>query len=62
MPTEVRLAVAGSGKTAEIVEKIRAQPPGTTSIALTYTRQAQAEIESRLHGGLASDHETMGWY
>lgn len=62
MPTEVRLAVAGSGKTAEIVEKIEAQPVGTASIALTFTRQAQAEIDTRIRRGLVSDHETMGWY
>lgn len=62
MPAEVRLAVAGSGKTAEIVEKIEAQPVGIASIALTFTRQAQAEIATRIKGGLVSDHETMGWY
>lgn len=62
MPAEVRLAVAGSGKTAEIASQIKAQPVGTTSIALTFTRQAQAEIDARAGAGLVSDHETMGWY
>lgn len=62
MPTEVRLAVAGSGKTADVVDEIAAQPAGTTSIALTFTRQAQAEIDLRIARGLVSDHETMGWY
>lgn len=62
MPTEIRLAVAGSGKTAEIVKKIKTQSADTTSIALTFTRQAQAEIDARVRGELVSNHETMGWY
>ncbi|MFT3663027.1 MAG: UvrD-helicase domain-containing protein [Gordonia sp. (in: high G+C Gram-positive bacteria)] len=62
MSTEVRLAVAGSGKTAEIVNKISAQTHGTTSLALTFTQQAQAEIILRTPGQLASEHETMGWF
>lgn len=62
MPTEVRLAVAGSGKTAEIASKITAQNVGTASLALTFTRYAQAEIESRLIPRPVGEHETMGWY
>ncbi|GAA1318717.1 UvrD-helicase domain-containing protein [Leucobacter albus] len=62
MPAEVRLAVAGSGKTSEIVRKISEQQQGTTSLALTFTQFAQSEIEARLPSTLASEHETMGWY
>lgn len=62
MATEVRLAVAGSGKTTEIASKITAQTVGTVSLALTFTRYAQAEIESRLMPRPISEHETMGWY
>lgn len=62
MATEVFLAVAGSGKTAEIVERIAAQQPGTESLAVTYTLNAQAEIESRLSSINATAHETTGWF
>lgn len=62
MPTEVRLAVAGSGKTAEIVRKISDQPANTASVAITYTLNGQSEIESRLPSPLTSVHETMGWF
>ncbi|OAV62882.1 UvrD-helicase domain-containing protein [Enteractinococcus helveticum] len=62
MATEVQLAVAGSGKTREIVERINAQPSGTTSLAVTYTLQGQDVIRSRLPNRLLSEHETMGWF
>lgn len=62
MVTEVRLAVAGSGKTGEIARRITAQSSDTVSLALTFTRYAQAEIESRLNPRPVSEHETMGWY
>lgn len=62
MPSQVTIAVAGSGKTAAIVDLISRQPPGARSIALTYTRYAQSEITSRLSLSIASEHETMGWF
>lgn len=62
MTTEVGLAVAGSGKTGDIVESIKSQPLNVTSLALTFTRQAQGEIERRLPSGIENNHETMGWF
>ncbi len=62
MATEVHLAVAGSGKTSELALRIRMQPAGIQSVALTYTTNAQAEIASHLVSRLSSIHETMGWF
>lgn len=62
MPNHVTIAVAGSGKTATIVDMISRQPSEVKSLALTYTRYAQSEITSRLSLSIASEHETMGWF
>ncbi|MGR6090795.1 hypothetical protein ACU4IU_09555 [Brevibacterium sp. CSND-B09] len=62
MPAEVRVAVAGSGKTAEIASRILAEQAGTRSASITFTTNGQNEISSRLPRLLASEHETMGWF
>lgn len=62
MPNHITIAVAGSGKTASIVDMISRQPPEVRSLALTYTRYAQSEITSRLSLSIVSEHETMGWF
>lgn len=62
MATEVQLAVAGSGKTTEIVNRIKEQDESLISLAVTYTRNAQAEIESQLTNTASYQHETIGWY
>lgn len=62
MPSRVQIAVAGSGKTAEIVNKISAQSIGTRSVAITFTTNGQREINSRVLRDHGSDHETLGWF
>jgi DNA helicase-2/ATP-dependent DNA helicase PcrA len=62
MASEVQLAVAGSGKTSAIASRIESQPPGATSLAVTFTTNGQAEIVSRLSNVGRARHETMGWY
>ncbi|MCW4467260.1 hypothetical protein OK351_17405 [Glutamicibacter sp. MNS18] len=62
MSTEVQLAVAGSGKTAEIARRITAQGLETRSIALTFTVNGQQEISSRVGVKTSGEHETMGWF
>lgn len=62
MPAEVMIAVAGSGKTAEIAARILAERPGTHSASITYTTNGQNEISSRVPRLLPSEHETMGWF
>ncbi|MGP9608427.1 hypothetical protein [Glutamicibacter sp. AOP33-2CA-4] len=62
MPAEVQLAVAGSGKTAEIARRITAQGLETRSIALTFTVNGQTEISSRVGVKTSGEHETMGWF
>ncbi|MCO5215505.1 MAG: AAA family ATPase [Thermomicrobiales bacterium] len=62
MATEIHLAVAGSGKTTEIINRINAQDEGVSSLAVTFTRNAQAEIQSRLTIASGYQHETIGWF
>lgn len=62
MTAEVQLAVAGSGKTTELAQRIQDQHENVRSAALTYTINAQTEITSRLSTRLQSPHETMGWF
>src|SRR5690625_2405147 len=62
MENEVQLAVAGSGKTAEIVRRIKNQSSSTSSVALAFTTYAQNEIEGRIPNHIESRHETMGWF
>jgi len=62
MATEVQLAVAGSGKTAEIARRIMAQGMETRSMALTFTVNGQKEIISRVGVKTSGEHETMGWF
>lgn len=62
MPSKVQLAVAGSGKTSSIALKIKEQATGTTSLALTYTKNGQNEITSRISNISGTNHETMGWF
>lgn len=61
MPGNVQMAVAGSGKTEEIVSRIKAQDPMTRSVALTYTVNGQNEIARRSKAGHMTNHETAGW-
>ena len=62
MATEVQIAVAGSGKTEEIVKRIKAQSIETRSLALTFTTNGQREIISRAKSSTANNHETTGWF
>lgn len=62
MQTEVVLAVAGSGKTTAIAERIAAQPAGSSSLAVTYTLNGQAEIDALVGRPLSIEHETLGWF
>ncbi|QQM20554.1 UvrD-helicase domain-containing protein [Rhodococcus sp. P-2] len=62
MATEVRLAVAGSGKTQEIASRIEIQDSGVRSLALTFTVNGQNEIHSRISSNNSFSHETMGWF
>ena len=61
MPGSVQLAVAGSGKTEEIVSRIKSQDPLTRSLALTFTVNGQNEIANRSKSELTTNHETSGW-
>lgn len=61
MPGSVQLAVAGSGKTEEIVSRIMSQDPLTRSLALTFTVNGQKEIDNRSRSELTANHETSGW-
>lgn len=61
MPGSVQLAVAGSGKTEEIVSRIKSQDPLTRSLALTFTVNGQNEIAYRSKSELTTNHETSGW-
>jgi len=62
MASEVQLAVAGSGKTSAIASRIENQFPEAASLALTFTKNGQLEIASRVSNITSSRHETMGWY
>jgi DNA helicase-2/ATP-dependent DNA helicase PcrA len=62
MATEVRLAVAGSGKTSAVAARIKNQLPDATSVAVTFTTNGQKEIASRVSNLTNTGHETMGWY
>lgn len=62
MATEVQISVAGSGKTEEIVKRIKAQGSGTRSLALTFTTTGQNEIISRAKSSSPNNHETFGWF
>lgn len=62
MATEVRLAVAGSGKTQEIATRIKIQDAGVRSLALTFTVNGQNEIYSRISANNNISHETIGWF
>ena len=62
MPTEVQIAVAGSGKTAEIAKRITNQPSDAVSLAVTFTLNGQLEISSRLDARSNQTHETSGWF
>lgn len=62
MTTEVQIAVAGSGKTEEIVKRIKAQGSETSSLALTFTVNGQREIISRSKSSAPNNHETFGWF
>lgn len=62
MATEVQIAVAGSGKTAEIARRISAQSQASVSLAVTYTINGQDEIQSRVGQQLSGHTETLGWF
>lgn len=62
MPTEVQIAVAGSGKTTAIAERVADQPDDAISLAITFTLNGQQEIASRLDSRSSLSHETSGWF
>ena len=62
MPTEIQIAVAGSGKTTEISRRISQLPYNSVSLATTFTTTAQYEIKSRINVGSNPGHETVGWF
>lgn len=62
MQNKIVLAVAGSGKTNAIATQVSAQSPGASSLALTFTVDAQRELESRIPNTFVGNHETQGWY
>lgn len=62
MASEVQLAVAGSGKTSTIIARIENQSPEAASLAVTFTKNGQLEIASRVSNISSTRHETTGWY
>ncbi len=64
MGNHLTLAVAGSGKTRDIVEYCSGLPTDRRALVLTYTQANQAELRGRL-AACAGDHleiEVMGWF
>lgn len=64
MANHLTLAVAGSGKTRDIVEHCASLPAERRALVLTYTQANQAELRSRLsvHAGHHPGLEVMGWF
>lgn len=58
------LAVAGSGKTKQIVDACAAADPGKRILVLTYTTQNQQELRTRLATTAGHRHaiEVTGWF
>lgn len=64
MVNTLTLAVAGSGKTHEIVEFCSELPTVTNALVITYTQANQAELRKRLSQRVG-DHpsiDVMGWF
>ena len=64
MGNHLTLAVAGSGKTQDIVEYCAPMPTDRRALVVTYTQANQAVLRGRL-AAYAGDHpgiEVMGWF
>lgn len=64
MGNHLTLAVAGSGKTQDIVKYCAAMPKERRALVLTYTQANQAVLRGRLaaHAGDHPGIEVMGWF
>ncbi len=64
MGNHLTLAVAGSGKTQDIVEYCAALPTDRRALVVTYTQANQVELRGRIaaHAGNHPSIEVMGWF